>query len=143
MIEIEVPKDINKYEAKLISSFTTRQTACLAGGLLLAVPTFMFLKERMPTDVVSIIVCIILAPFICFGWIKPYGMKFEQFLRSAFISNVLSPKVRKYVTINQYEFVENPEFNEQTVKDQMKMMTRKEMRKEMDTKIKTDIKYYI
>jgi hypothetical protein len=41
-------------------------------------------------------------PFIAFGWIKPYGMAFEKFIQTAFVSNVVSPSVRKYETKNLY-----------------------------------------
>ncbi len=141
MIEIEVPKDITKYEAKLVASFTTRQVGCLAIAGVLAVPTFLAIRDVVPRDAATLIVLILVLPFILLGWVKPYGMNFEQFVRTAFISNVLSPKKRKYVTMNVYDFIENENFEEDSIK-QRKLMTKKEMRKEMNTKISSKIKYY-
>ena len=142
MIEIEIPKDISKYEAKLVASFTTRQVACLVIAGAITVPTFLALGKVAPRDVCSIVVLLEAIPFVLLGWIKPYGMNFEQFIRTAFISNVLSPKKRKYVTTNVYEY-ENPEFNSEYMDKKRKLMTPKEMRKEMNTKINTKYKYYV
>jgi len=141
MIEIEVPKDITKYEAKLVASFTTRQVGCLAIAGVLAVPSFLLLRDVLPRDAATLLILIIVLPFILLGWVKPYGMNFEQFVRSAFISNVLAPKKRKYVTMNVYDYIEDEHFEENAAKER-KMMTKKEMRKEMDTKINSSIKYY-
>jgi len=141
MIEIEVPKDITKYEAKLIASFTTRQVGCLAIAAVIAVPTFLALRDAVPRDVATLIILLLVLPFVLLGWVKPYGMNFEQFVRTAFISNVLSPKKRKYVTMNVYDYLEDENFEENSIK-QRKLMTKKEMRKEMDSKISSKIKYY-
>ena len=143
MIEIEIPKDISKYEAKLVSSFTTRQVGCLIAAGALTIPTFLALKDVLPRDLASLLILIIAVPFILVGWVKPYGMNFEQFVKTAFVSNVLSPKKRKYVTMNVYDYIEDPEFGEEKVNKTRKLLTQKEMRKEMNTKIKTNIKYYV
>ena len=102
MIEIEIPKDINKYEAKLVGPFTTRQTICFVLACICGIPTFLFLKDKTPQDVSAIITMIIFIPFVLIGWVKPYGMNFEKFAQSAFISNFVAPAKRKYVTMNQY-----------------------------------------
>ena len=53
-----------------------------------------------------IIMCMIIGvPAFLFGWFKPYGMHIEDFLKTAFISNVLSPRRRKYKTVNVYESI--------------------------------------
>lgn len=143
MIEIEIPKDISKYEAKLVASFTTRQVACLVIAGAITVPTFLALGKVAPRDVCSIVVLLEAIPFVLLGWIKPYGMNFEQFIRTAFISNVLAPKKRKYVTMNIYDYIEDAEFNDEKAAKQRKLMTQKEMQQAMDEKIKTNIKYYV
>lgn len=144
MIEIEIPKDMNKYEAKLFGPFTTRQTICFVIACVLGIPTFLFLRERVVTDVASIVTMIVFIPFILVGWIKPYGMHFEDFARSAFISNFLAPNKRKYVTINQFELLMNPDFTYDDVRKIINISeaTKKERRKEASRKIQTDIKYY-
>lgn len=40
---------------------------------------------------------------IMFGWVKPYNIPLEKFLRTVFISHVLAPRHRKYETKNVFE----------------------------------------
>lgn len=101
MIEMEIPKDIRKYEAKLIGPLTTRQAICAVIMVALAVISFKAMGD-IPKDRKVFAVLIIALPEILIGWIKPYGMPFEKFLQTAFVSNVLSPKRRKYVIQNFY-----------------------------------------
>lgn len=135
MIEIEIPKDINKYEAKLVGPLTTRQTACLVGALGLGIPTFSALTNNLgaPQDVAIIVMILIVSPFLLVGWIKPYGMAFEKFIQTAFVSNVLSPAKRKYVTDNNF-------FTYAEIQNVMKYDV-KERNKEAARKIKTTIDY--
>lgn len=143
MIEIEIPKDINKYEAKLIGPFSTRQAACFALAALITVPTFLGLSQALPRDL-CMIICIILAmPFILVGWIKPYGMKFEQFMKTAFISNVLAPAKRLYMTDNMFDYIDEEKVTYETMIKRKKFMPTKEYKKEIAKKASTKIKYSI
>ncbi len=141
MIEIEVPKDITKYEAKLVGSFTSRNVACLVIAAVFTVPTFLLLKDKVPNSLAMLVVLLEAAPWVLLGWVRPYGMKFEQFVKTAFISNVLAPKHRKYVSVNNYDLLEDPDYIEKMA-SVGKLMTHKEMRKEMDAKIESSIKCY-
>lgn len=143
MIEIEVPRDVGKYEAKLVGAFTTRQIACFVAACAINIPLFLILREIVPQDVATIVILLIALPFVLVGWIKPYGMKFEQFAKTAFISNVLAPKRRKYITLNNYDFLENEDFSYEKALGSMKLLTEKEMKKESAKKIKTKIKYMV
>lgn len=102
MIEIKIPKEINRYEAKFIGPFTLRQSVCL----LIALPTCVVLYNALiavaPSDV-AMFICLIPAGIaFLFGWFKPYGMKLEVFLRTVFISAFVAPTKRKYCTENFY-----------------------------------------
>jgi hypothetical protein len=135
MIDIEIPKDINKYEAKLVGPFTARQTGCFAAALGVGIPLFMGMTKSLgaPQDVAIIAMIIVVTPFLLLGWIKPYGMAFEKFIQTAFVSNVLSPKKRKYVTDNNY-------FTYSEVQAVMRYDV-KEREKEMKRKIQTNYDY--
>lgn len=100
---MEIPKDIRKYEAKLIGPLTTRQAICLVPAVALAVLAYTTLDNFLSQDVCLFIVIIIVAPFLLCGWFKPYNMPFEKFLQTVFVSVVLAPVNRKYVTKNVYE----------------------------------------
>lgn len=101
MIEMEIPKDIRKYESKLIGPFSTRQTVCVVAAGVFALilgKGFTFL----PTDMKYMLIGVLCVPILAFGWIKPYGMKLEQFLSTAITTTLLSPKKRLYMTNNIY-----------------------------------------
>lgn len=98
MIDMKIPKEINKYEVKTVGIFTTRQAIALVIAAPLAVLAWQ-------TTHLTILCMIIGVPAFLFGWFKPYGMHIEDFLKTAFISNVLSPRRRKYKTVNVYESI--------------------------------------
>ena len=102
MIELEVPKDIRRYEAKLFGPFTTRQLICFVIASVIAFGVYMLISSVIPTDVCFFLIIIIDAPVLLCGWFKPYGMPFEKFIKTAFATTVLSPSARKYVTENKY-----------------------------------------
>ena len=103
MLEAPIPKDIRKYEAKLVGPFTTRQLVCFLGGAALAYGTYKLFGTYLGTQTTMVICSIVAAPFLVMGWYKPYGMPFEKFFKSAFISSVLSPRNRKYKTKNVFD----------------------------------------
>lgn len=93
MLEAQIPKDIRKYETKLVGPFTTRQIIFVIIACVLAYITYIFTKAPEGCVLVAI-------PPVVFGYIKPYGMPLEKFIKTAFISNVLSPKNRLYKVNN-------------------------------------------
>lgn len=107
MIEIEIPKDIRKYESKLIGPFTTRQAVCFVGGAVIAVPVFNICRQMGAFDLGSLLAICIFLPFILCGWVKVYGMTFEQFFQTFLYSEYLAPKKRKYQTENIWDLPEN------------------------------------
>lgn len=109
MIEIEIPEDVKKYEAKLIGPFTTRQIICLIGAAISGIGVY-FLTNRvlhLETDAFIILLVLIAVPFALFGWIKPNEMKFEQYLYTIIRHSLLAPQHRVYKTENLYEQFDN------------------------------------
>lgn len=102
MIELEVPKDIRRYEAKLFGPFTTRQLICFAIAVAIAFGLYFVLGDILPRDATYLLIIIVCIPFLLCGWYKPYGMHFEQFVRVAFVTTFVSPAVRKYVIENKF-----------------------------------------
>ena len=103
MIEIEIPKDIRAYETKLIGPLSGRKAACVGISAPIALVAWNLL-ESLPTDSRLIISAILCLPILLFGWFKPFGMKLEDFLKTTFVSTILSPKRRLYVTENVYGY---------------------------------------
>lgn len=103
MIEVQIPKDVRKYEAKLVGPFTTRQLFFFIAASLISYISFKAISQSLGSET-AIMVCVLLVtPILLVGWYKPYGMPFEKFFQSAFISTVLAPKHRKYKTKNFYK----------------------------------------
>ncbi len=96
MVEIRITRELGDFEPRFIGPLTLRQALCVVCAAVPAYLLYTQLKGLLPVDVIGFI-CIIPAAIAgAFGWFRPYGMKFEVFLRSIFISSVLAPAIRKY-----------------------------------------------
>lgn len=105
MLEAPIPKDIRKYDAKLVGPFTTRKFFCFVGGAALSYITYKALGASLGTKTTLTICSVIAAPFLVMGLCKPYGMPFEKFFQAAFVSTVLAPHHRKYKTKNLFSAI--------------------------------------
>lgn len=105
MIEIKIPKEVTKYEAKLIGPFTSRQCVALVIFVPLAVLTYNFARAYLGASVAPYLCCIVAAPGALFGWVKPYGMKFEEFASSVVINGFIAPMKRKHISENYYSLI--------------------------------------
>lgn len=105
MIEVNVPKDIRAYEPTFLFMFTARQTACIALMGVFTIACYMLEKSAglSPMEYpLFVIPAILIFPF---GWIKPYGMKFEQFIQKAYTDNFQAPTKRKYEVENMWDVI--------------------------------------
>ena len=132
MIELEVPKDIRKYETKLIGPFTTRQFICFIIAVGIAAGFYYLLHSYLERDLLFFLIIVLDIPAVLCGWFKPYGMTFENFIRTALKTTVLSPAVRKYVIENK--------FSDKLREDKLKQANLKAIRKKQK-KSKTHIAY--
>ena len=119
-IEREIQKDISKYEAKLIGPFTTRQVIFGIPGIVIGVGSYFLLKPYLGEDIVMFVAMVLALPLLLCGWAKPYGIPFEKYVAIVFVSQVLAPKHRKYVTENPC-----PELQEQNSLNQKKKEKKK------------------
>ena len=102
MIEIKIPKEINQYEAKAAGPFTLRQLLCLFICLPIGVAIFIIAKPYVGIDAAGFLVFIPGSVAYLFGWYKPYGMPFEKYMKTVFVSSFLAPSRRVYKTENFY-----------------------------------------
>lgn len=98
MIEIDIPTiDPIRHEPKIFLGMTSRQCICIVPGVLLAVAAFMaFINISQDLAVVSAGICI--APSICLGWVAPYNMRFEQYVKLWWFNNFVAEPKRIYKT---------------------------------------------
>lgn len=105
MVEIKIPKEVTKYEAKLVGPFTIRQ--CVA--LLICVPIVAFCYITLSKYVNSTLAAYICTPLCLIGyligWAKPYGLTIEKYMKSVFVNSFLAPAVRVYKTENYYDLI--------------------------------------
>lgn len=113
MIEVNIPKDLDRYEAKFVGPFTVRQTVSIVCALPVGILLFNVTKDSLGVDVAGFICLLPAVVAYLFGWYKPYGMKFEVFLRSVFVTTVLAPPKRKYKTENFYKILMSSKFEEE------------------------------
>lgn len=103
-IEIRINKDVGSYQAKFMGPFTMRQTVCVAIAAPVCWGIYFGLSPIFTTDIAGFLMVIPAAIAALFGWIKPFGMPMERFLKSVFITMFLAPASRKYVTVNRHEY---------------------------------------
>lgn len=112
MIEIEMSKDIQDYEPKVVSVFSKRQIICLGIAAAYAVPLF-FAMSGLEITTRATIAVLAAAPAIACGYVKLYGLPLEQFFIRCILKQMLVPMKRKYKTVNEYDYLlDEPETKE-------------------------------
>ncbi|MEE0929957.1 MAG: PrgI family protein [Acutalibacteraceae bacterium] len=104
-LEIKIPKEINKYEAKLIGPLTSRQTLWTVLGAGAAMLTNMVCKQIAPdwTIIAMVLVC---TPFAAMGFVNVYDMPFGKFVIGFLKTNMMSPLKRKSIIKNQFALID-------------------------------------
>ena len=113
MIEIELPKDITKYEAKLAGTVTPRQALCITLAAVFGFIARMVCNSLELYSITTPAMMLVGAIPLAFVAYKPFNMNLEDFLRQAFINNILAPSKRKYILENtfaeQYKVLQDEE----------------------------------
>lgn len=101
-MEIIVNQDIRKFKTKDIGNFSFKEVAFLVAAAGLAYGTYYLQKNILMMESVSTFPCILLAAIpLLFGFFKPQGMSFMQFLKTVVKENMIDPKV--YIWESDYE----------------------------------------
>lgn len=131
MLEAQIPKDIRKYDAKFAGPFTLRQLICFIILVAIVMAGYKFLSGfGIEKNICLTIPIIIGSPLILIGWVKPYGIAFEKFIKTIFVTFVLAPRERKYVTNNIFS----------KIYDEMKPISKQDYQKRIkrDAKLSKD-----
>lgn len=101
-MEIKINKDIRKFKTKDIGMFTFKEAAYIGAALGLGFLTYKATGENTTWAIpVGGIILV-------FGFLKPYGMSFIDFLRTVVV-DMLSPRCYINETDFEYDFDEFPE----------------------------------
>ena len=109
MAYVPVPKDLNAVKTKVMFNLTKRQLICFGSGAAVAVPLFFLCKSVMNTGAASIIMIIVLLPFMLLAMYEKNGQPLEKIVRNIVQVCFLRPKQRPYKTNNFYALLERQE----------------------------------
>lgn len=104
MIEVPIPADIAKYDAKLIGPFTKRECIGLVIAGLMAYSTYFLLSSNgIEGDVRGMLTLFMAVPGAAYGWFSYNGMRLEKFLLSYIVYYFLAPKQRVFKTNTEFQ----------------------------------------
>ena len=109
MAYVPVPKDLNAVKTKVMFNLTKRQLICFGSGVAVALPLFFLCKSSMNTSVASIVMIIVLLPFMLLAMYEKNGQHLEKIFRNIIQVSFLRPKQRPYMTNNFYSVLERQE----------------------------------
>ena len=115
MAYVPVPKDLNAVKTKVLFNLTKRQLICFGSGAAVAVPLFFLCKRTMNTSVASLIMIVVLLPFMLLAMYEKNGQPLEKILKNYITTKYRKPQVRPYVTNNIYSAIEKQILLEQEV----------------------------
>ena len=108
MIEQSMPQDILKYKSKFIANFSLREMGCASVGIGLGLLCYFSWAKNVPSqDFRMFLSFLTIMPFLLVGFVKIYGLPFEQIVPVIIIDNFLSPPKKKkeihYPEFEKYE----------------------------------------
>ena len=109
MAYVPVPKDLNAVKTKVVFNLTKRQLVCFGSGAAVALPLFFLCKSFMNTSVASLIMILILLPFMLLAMYEKNGQHLEKVVRNIVQVCFVRPKQRPYQTNNFYTVLERQE----------------------------------
>lgn len=101
MIEVSVAKDMRKFEPKFMMGLTFRQFIFTLIGAAIAL--LLYNIQKTWTDVPNTTLCSVAIFPMMFGFIKPYEMTLEKYLKVCFMNNFIYPKTRIQKSDNYFK----------------------------------------
>lgn len=102
MAFVPVPKDLAQVKTKVVFNLTKRQLICFGGGVLVGLPLFFLLRERLPGSGAVLSMIAVMLPFFLLGMYEKNGQPLEKVLHHYIQSHFVRPKRRPYKTDNLY-----------------------------------------
>ena len=102
MAFVPVPKDLAQVKTKVVFNLTKRQLICFGGGVLVGLPLFFLLRERLPGSGAVLSMIAVMLPFFLLGMYEKNGQPLEKVLHRYIQSRFVRPKRRPYKTDNLY-----------------------------------------
>ena len=106
MAFVPVPKDLNRVKTKVMFNLTKRQLICFALAAAVGVPIFFLIKPSIGLTTASMLMVVIMLPFVFFALYEKDGQPAEKILGHIIKSMFLRDKVRPYRTDNLYAVIQ-------------------------------------
>lgn len=97
MIDARVPRDIRSYDTKLVGNMNFRQIICftIAGALDAILIFSIIMPMGIGMEYIAYILIFVDVPILAFAYLKPGGMKLEEYIKDVTLRSFLTPKWRK------------------------------------------------
>lgn len=102
MAYVPVPKDLTKVKSKVLFHLTLRQLVCFGAGGAVGIPLYLLTKGSLGTTTASILMILIVMPFLAFALYEKDGMPLEKVIGIIIRQKWILPGVRPYQTKNLY-----------------------------------------
>ena len=116
MAYVTIPKDLTKVKSKVLFGLTRRQLICFGAAVLVGVPLFFLLKNRVASSAATLCMILVMLPFFLFAMYEKNGQPLEVFLGHLIQNKFIRPKVCIYQTNNLYSALVRQSQLEQEVK---------------------------
>ncbi|MBC1502129.1 PrgI family protein [Listeria weihenstephanensis] len=103
---VPVPKDLTKVKTKVAFNLTKRQLICFSIAGAIGIPSYLFLKQHISTDLAAIAMVIIMLPLFFVALFEKDGQPFEKLARNYIRSRFIKKRKRIYRTKNYYKLLE-------------------------------------
>ncbi|MBC2002637.1 PrgI family protein [Listeria booriae] len=103
---VPVPKDLTKVKTKVAFNLTKRQLICFSIAGVIGIPSYLFLKQHISTDLAAIAMVIIMLPLFFVALFEKDGQPFEKLARNYIRSRFIKKRKRVYRTKNYYKLLE-------------------------------------
>lgn len=123
-VEVRIPKEITEYQEKIMFGLSIRQLVCTVIAIVISVPSYIFLMNKIGQELTGYIVMIEIVPFIAIGYLKPKGLNFEKVL-VMFLKHQFGKSRRNYKTVVQVDLLEGGNENDIKKKSNKKPIRRK------------------
>ena len=102
MARVPVPMDLSRIKPKVFLNLTLRQIICFGSGVLIGVPLFLLLKDRINQTLATMLMVIVMLPFFMLAMFEKNGEPLEKVLSHVYQARFVRPRVRPYQTNNLY-----------------------------------------
>ena len=73
MAYVTIPKDLTKVKSKVLFGLTRRQLICFGAAVLVGVPLFFLLKNRVASSAATLCMILVMLPFFLFAMYEKNG----------------------------------------------------------------------